>query len=221
MIVVDEERFRGLPTSIAVHRAGLALIAGEVGGTMAHARWALDLAAPDDRLERGTASALVGLANWTSGDLEDAHRWYAGGMASLKRAGHLTDVVGYALAVADIEIAQGRLGDAMSTFERALQLATGERGVVLRGAADMHVGLSELLRERNDLEAARRHPWASTELGERAGLPQNAFRWQVAMARVQESEGDLAGAVDRLDEAERRYVGDFLPNVRPVAAGTM
>jgi LuxR family maltose regulon positive regulatory protein len=221
MIVVDEERFRGLPTSIAVHRAGLALIAGEVGGTMAHARWALDLAAPDDRLERGTASALVGLANWTSGDLEDAHRWYAGGMASLKRAGHLTDVVGYALAVADIEIAQGRLGDAMSTFERALQLATGERGVVLRGAADMHVGLSELLRERNDLEAARRHPWASTELGERAGLPQNAFRWQVAMARVQESEGDLAGAVDRLDEAERRYVGDFFPNVRPVAAGTM
>ena len=38
------------------------------------------------------------------------------------------------------------------------------------------------------------------------------------MARVREAEGDLGGALDLLNEAERRYVSDFFPNVRPVPA---
>jgi len=38
------------------------------------------------------------------------------------------------------------------------------------------------------------------------------------MARIQEAEGDPGGALDLLNEAERMYVGDFFPNVRPVAA---
>ena len=38
------------------------------------------------------------------------------------------------------------------------------------------------------------------------------------MARIREAEGDFGRALELLDEAERRYVGDFFPNVRPVPA---
>src|SRR6201982_4284014 len=38
------------------------------------------------------------------------------------------------------------------------------------------------------------------------------------MARVRQAEGDLDGALDLLNEAERLYVSDFFPNVRPVPA---
>src|ERR1700758_4564744 len=38
------------------------------------------------------------------------------------------------------------------------------------------------------------------------------------MARVREAEGDLGGALDLLNEADRLYVGDYFPNVRPVPA---
>jgi LuxR family maltose regulon positive regulatory protein len=38
------------------------------------------------------------------------------------------------------------------------------------------------------------------------------------MARLREAQGDLDGALALLQEAERLYVGDFFPNVRPVAA---
>ena len=106
----------------------------------------------------------------------------------------------------------------MSTYERGLQRATEPGAPVLRGAADMHVGMSELSLERNDLDAARQHLLTSQELGEHAGLEQNAYRWRVAMARLRTAEGDLGGALDLLDEAERQYVSDFLPIVRPIAA---
>jgi len=58
----------------------------------------------------------------------------------------------------------------------------------------------------------------SQELGEHNGLPQNPYRWRVAMARIRQAEGDLGGALDLLNEAELRYMGDFFPNVRPVPA---
>ena len=218
MVVVDEEASRRLPGAIAVHRAGQALILGDVAGTMTHASRALDLVGEHDHLGRGAAAALLGLACWTSGDLDAAHRWYAKAMASMEKAGHLSDVIGCAIVLADIRIAQGRLGEAMSTYERGLQVATEQAGPGLRGAADMHVGMSELLRERNDLDAAMQHLATSKELGEHVGLPQNRYRWRVAMAGIREVEGDLGGALDMLDEAERLYLGDFSPQVRPVPA---
>jgi LuxR family transcriptional regulator, maltose regulon positive regulatory protein len=139
-------------------------------------------------------------------------------MASLRRAGYIADTFGCAIALADIRIAQGRLRAAMRTYERGLRLGTEQGAPVLRGTADMHVGLAALAVERGDLDAAARHLLRSEELGEHIGLPQHPYRWRVAMARLREAEGDRDGALELLDEAERLYVGDFFPNVRPVAA---
>jgi ATP/maltotriose-dependent transcriptional regulator MalT len=216
MVVVDEKEFRSLPTAIAMYRAGQALILGDVAGTMTHARRALELVAEDDHVGRGGPAALLGLAYWTTGDLAAGHRWYAEAMASLEKAGHLSDAIGCAIAIADIRIAQGRLGDAVSTYERGLRRATEQAAPPLRGAADMHVGMSQLFRERNDLAAARQHLQSSRDLGEHLGLEQNPYRWRVAMARIREAEGNLGAALELLQEAERRYVSDYFPNVRPV-----
>jgi LuxR family transcriptional regulator, maltose regulon positive regulatory protein len=78
--------------------------------------------------------------------------------------------------------------------------------------------MSEIHREYDDLQAATQWLLRSQELGEHVGLPQNRYRWRVAMARIRQAEGDLAGALDLLNEAERLYVSDFFPNVRPVPA---
>jgi LuxR family maltose regulon positive regulatory protein len=218
MVVVDDEVFRLLPGLIAMWRAGQALALGDVAGTVTYARRALDLAPEDDHLVRGSAAALLGLAFWASGDLETAHRSYAQGMARIQRAGNISDVLGCTIALADIRMAQGRLREAMRTYEQALQLAAEQGEPVLRGTADMYVGMSELHREQNDLHTAAGLLLRSKELGVLAGLPQNPYRWCVAMSRIREAEGDLDGALDLLCEAERVYMGDFFPNVRPVAA---
>jgi LuxR family maltose regulon positive regulatory protein len=218
MIVVDDDEFRRLPGAVAVSRAGLALSVGNIPETVKYARRALNLAPEDDHLGRGSAAVLLALASWSSGDLETAHRMYAGGMASVQKAGHISSVIGCALALADIGIAQGRLREAMSTYEWGLQLATEHGTPALRGAADMLVGIGELEREHNDLSAAAQQLLRTKQLGELAGLPQNPYRWRVAMARIRQIEGDLDGALNLLDEAEVLYTGDFSPNVRPVAA---
>jgi len=78
--------------------------------------------------------------------------------------------------------------------------------------------MSELHRERNDLPAAVRDLERSQAAGEHGGLPQNRYRWCVAMARIREVDRDFDGALNLLQEAERLYAGDFFPNVRPIAA---
>ena len=218
MVVADEEEYRRLPAAIEVYRAALALARGDVPGTVRHARRALDLSPADEHLGRASAAGFLGLASWASGDLEAGYSGYAECMAGLRRAGYIADTFGCAIALADIRRTQGRLGEAMRTYEQALQRASQPGGGVLRGTADMYVGMSEVHRERDDLPAATQHLLRSQELGEHTGLPQNRYRWRVAMARIRQAEGDLGGALDLLNEAERLYAGDFFPNVRPVPA---
>jgi LuxR family maltose regulon positive regulatory protein len=218
MVVVDDEEFRRLPAEIELYRAALALTRGDGPGTVRHARRALELSPEEEHLGRASAAGLMGLAFWASGDLEAGHSAYAECMAGLRRAGHIADTFGCAVALADIRLVQGRLGEAMRTYEQALQCAPEQSGPVLRGTADMYVGMSELHRERNDLPAATQNLLRSQELGEHTGLPQNRYRWRVAMAHILQAEGDLGGALDLLNEAERLYVSDFFPNVRPVPA---
>jgi len=218
MVVVDKEEFHRLPGWIAVYRAASALALGDVPETMKCARLALDLVPKEDHLGRGATAGILGLAYWTSGELEAAHRTYADGMANVQRAGYISDAIGSAITLADIRIAQGCLREAMDTYERGLQLATEQGAPLLRGVADMHVGMSELYYERNELNAATQHLLKSKELGELAGLPKNPYRWRVAMARIRQAQGDLDGAFSLLREAESLYVGDFSPNVRPIAA---
>jgi LuxR family transcriptional regulator, maltose regulon positive regulatory protein len=218
MVVVNQEEFRRLPGMIALLRAAQALARGDMPETVKNARRVLALAPEDDHLSRGGAASQLGLADWTSGDLDTARQMTADGMTDLRLAGYISSAIGGAIVLADIQMAQGRLHEAMTTYERALQWATEPGAPVLRGAADMHVGMSALHREHNDLKTATAHLLTSQALGELAGMPQNPYRWCAAMARIREAQGDLDGALDLLDQAERLYEGNFSPNVRPVAA---
>jgi LuxR family maltose regulon positive regulatory protein len=220
MIVVDQNGLLRLPGEIQMYRAALALVRGDTTATITHADLAIDRAAADDHLTLAGASALSGLAHWSDGDLEAAHHAYSAAVAGLRRVGNISDVLGCSIALADIRITQGRLDDAQRTYEQALQLAGVHDGAPLRGTADLYVGMSQVAFERNDLDTAAHLLRRSEELGERAGLPQNRYRWRVSMARLRDAEGDVPGALRLLAEAARVYTGDFFPNVRPVAAWT-
>jgi LuxR family maltose regulon positive regulatory protein len=217
MVVVDQEAFSRTPGMIAIIRAAQALARGDMPETVKNARRVLDVAPKDDYLTLGGGASTLGLAAWASGDLDAAREMTADGMANVRRAGYISPAIGGAIVLADIQIAQGCLHEAMTTYERALQWATEPGGTVLPGTADMYVGMSALYREYNDLDTAKQHLLTSQALGALAGLQQNPYRWCAAMARIREAQGDFNDALDLLDQAEHLYDGNFSPNVRPIA----
>jgi len=218
VVIVDRDEVARIPAAIEMYRAALALVSGDPAGTIAHAGRTLEVASEDDHLPRSAASALSALASWTMGDLDAAHRGYTAAAAGLESIGFLPDVLGCTVTLADLELTLGRLRQAQRSFERGLELAV-RTDPPLRGVADMHVGLAEIARERNDLEAAADHVRRSEEYGEELNLRQNPYRWRVALAGLRQAAGELDSAQTLLEEAIRVYVGDFSPDVRPVPAG--
>ncbi len=218
MVVVDDAQFRSLPASIANARAYRAQALDDIPGTVTYARQALEFLQEGDYYERGTTAALLGLAYWASGDLEAAYRSFADGLDSLQRGGGILIRIGGTVILAHIAMAQGRLHEAERIYEQALQLATAQGEPALQGTAELYLGLAELHRERGDLDSARQHLLRGKALGEQASLPGYEYLWCVVQALITEAEGDLDGALDLLNQAERLFYRSPIPDVRPIAA---
>lgn len=218
MLFMDEEELRFLPAEIASARAYLAQAHGDVPGTVNYTQQALDLLPLDDYIRRGPAASLLGLAYWTTGNLEAAYQALAEGMDSFRRAGNILFAISGIFGLADIQIAQGRLHAAISTYEQALQLVEKQGDPRLPETADLHLGLSELYREQGNLEAAEEQLRKSEEVGEQAGQQVYQYHWHLVQARMKEDEGDLDAACQLLDQAADLFTQIHIPDARPVAA---
>lgn len=218
VVVADEEQLESLPTSLATARAYLAQARGDVPDTIRYARRMLDLLPDEDHFARAPGAALLGLAYWTSGELDAAYRTFGGSMKGLEKAGDPRSAIGGSFILGDIRMAQGRLGEAAAIYDRSLRRAAEQATAVFPGVAELHLGRSELHRERNDLDAADQHIASAREVIEHADRPRSGYRCCIAMARIGEARGDLDGALRLLDEAERLHVRGPVPDVRSIGA---
>jgi len=212
------EHPEALLAQVELYRTALAQVRGDIEGAASHAHRVLALAPADDHLARASAAGFLGIVSWTAGELEDAIGFWTECRDGLRNQGHIADVQGTTIALADIRMTQGRLHDAMRVCAEALDMAREHGRPVARGTADIHASLAMLQLERGALEMAREHLAKSSELGEVFGLPQYPYRLRVAQAGLALAEGRPTDALTLLREAERRYVSDFFPNVRPIPA---
>jgi LuxR family maltose regulon positive regulatory protein len=204
-----------LPVTIAAYRAAIAQARGDIHATEVHARRALALSPADDHLGRGAGGGLLALALWAQGDVGAAVPAFRDAMASLELAGHLTDAISGTVVLADMLAVQGRRVAVREAFERAVALsATAGDGWTI----DLHPGMSELAREEDDLDGALARLTSDPPAGAHAGVPENRYRWFVAMAAVREAQGELEKAASLLEEAERLYLHGYFPDTSPVAA---
>ncbi len=218
MVVADEAEFRTLPATIASARAFHALAVGDWPGTETFARRALELLPESNYFERAIPAGLLGLAYLGRGELETARRLVGEGMASLQKTGNILLAISGTPLMAEIRVTQGRLREAVSTYENALHLVAkhGERPP--QGTAELYLGLTELCLEHGDPETAASHLLRSEKLNEQAPQDAYQYRWRVVKAQLKEAQGDLDGALDLLNDAERVYTPGVMPDIRPVAA---
>ena len=103
-MVRDQAEWQRLPAVLATQRAGLALVAGDVAATIAHAEEALARATAGDELTAASASAFKGLASWTAGDLGSAREGYLAATRGLAMTGHVSDALGCTVTVVELEL---------------------------------------------------------------------------------------------------------------------
>ena len=217
MVVVDEAEFRSLPASIAAARAYRSLALGDIFGTKIYARQALALDPEETSPHHTQATALLALAEYAGGDLQAAEQDLLQFQALMWKVNDLASAIGITFALANIKLVQGRLREAVSAYQQSLQLAANRGASFFIGVSELHRGLSELLCEQNDLEAAAQRLLTAQQMGEQGATTGWPQRLCVAQARLKESQDDLAGALASLDEAERQYVKNPLPDP-PIAA---
>ena len=217
-VFVNEGQLRSLLATIAVARAYNAHSVGDVPGTVKHAQRALELLPEGDHPRRGQATALMGMTYWASGDLEAADRVFTDYVMRLRAAGNIADEISATSVLPDIKMALGRLREAVGALEQLRQFVEDQGEPLLPAATDLYRGLGELYLERGDLAAAEQHLLRSKGLGEQSEAPVWRYRWCVAQGRLNETQGDLEGALNLLDEAERLFVRTPLPDVRPISA---
>jgi len=206
------EELDSLPVTIALYRGALAMAAGDPTAIGTHAQHALDVAASDDYLGRGAAAGMLGLAAWARGDLEAGTTAFRESATNLRQAGNLLDALSTTMVVGDMLLALGRLSEAQSGYELSIHEADGNPP-----AADLHAGFSEVLRLRNELEAAQQHLAAADALGAGSFSHEHRYRWAVGMAGLAQSHGDLDAALDYLATADTQYRHGFFPDVRPIS----
>jgi LuxR family transcriptional regulator, maltose regulon positive regulatory protein len=106
-------------------------------------------------------------------------------------------------ALSQAQRGQGRLGAALQTCQQALELAAEGSRPPLPAAGEAHVGLAEILRERNELDAALEHATEGVGLCRQLGYTQQLVTSLIVLAWVRQARGEGIGALEAIGEAER------------------
>ena len=137
-----------------------------------------------------------------SGDESRARQWFAEALRLSVWKGHLLVSVLALCQLAEVHLVQGQLHRSAAYYRQALRLATGTDGHPLPIAGLAFAGLGLILREWNDLSAARQHLLIGIELCTHWAEPW-ALDGYLALARVYAAQGQQAAAHNAIREAER------------------
>lgn len=156
---------------------------------------------------------LLGDASWSIGDLTQAKEAFSEASRIEKAAGNLIITTGSLSSIGEILIEQGQLHQAMETFQSSMQTGINSDGRMMPITAPACFGLSSLKYEWNDLNTAQHYLEQAMELGRRWGNPPTLARIHLLQASIKQAQGDTAGSLMSLHEAEGMIQGQIIPLV--------
>lgn len=214
----QSKAYERLPAGVATARAYQTQAAGDLEACVAYAQRALSLLPEDAYIERGPAASLLSLVHWAQGELDAAFQALDEAMSNFRHSGNIAFALSGTYGLADIKMTQGRLGDALTIYEDALQLANTQVEPGAKGVSELHLGLAALYLEKGRREQAEAALAKSFALGEASGLPDWPLRSRCVKARFHLIDEQWDEALALLEEAEGLVVRTPMPEVRPLAA---
>jgi LuxR family transcriptional regulator, maltose regulon positive regulatory protein len=191
-----------VPAGIAFLRASLARLRGDAALAAGYDRQALAHLGEDDWLMRSFVRWNQAAADWLGGRLGPAERGLAEVLAERRAAGEafggfLPMRACYDLG--EVQRAQGNLDAALATYRQALDTAGESSQAALAGPA--HVGLAQVLYERDELAAALDHATRGVTLCRQLAFTAALATGLAVVARIRHAQGDAAGAAEAMGEA--------------------
>jgi LuxR family maltose regulon positive regulatory protein len=210
-----------LQTLIEITRAVIEVMHGNVDRAISRAAEAMDSPAAFDAGTQGSAyfdvievrsagNFALGLAHLSHRAIKEAADYF--GRVAADNRDTADRSVFLVLGTAGLASAQrlaGQLDLARAAYERAIEWSTGYAEVPVR-AGSHYTGLADVLRERNELDAALEHAMYGLGLEPSLRTP-GAERWVewnvcnvLVLARVKQARGDLNGALADVHEAREQ-----------------
>ncbi|MCP4120620.1 MAG: helix-turn-helix transcriptional regulator, partial [Bacteroidetes bacterium] len=220
VVVADENYFQCQPASIACARAMSAFFIGDLSATLEYAQQALSLVPKGGHFVHGAINGILTMVYCTNGNLEATYNFANDSRDSMKMAGRINFAASITPLLSDIRNVQGRLRSAMSLYEPSLQYSSDTDEPLPQLMAELYLGLSVINREQGDLETAAQNLQKSKEMAKKSAIADWHYRWNFSMARLNQSMGDLDGALELLHEAMNLSSHPFVPYFRPIDALT-
>ncbi len=139
------------------------------------------------------------------GDLEKAADAYAETIRCSRLAANPGGITGMTYRMNGILQLLGRLRAADAACREALEYLQAQGMSRLPAAGVLHVALSDVLVERNELEAAQAHLVQGFELAKFSGRYDAVRNAPQTLARLRQAQGDPAGALAAIQEAEKAF----------------
>ena len=218
IVFIEDAQFRSLRARIAFARAYNALAVGNGTDALEYAEQALQLTPDENGYFRAQTKAILTGAHWANGKLDTAYRSMSEWMHNAQKAGNIMFAIASAHGAAEILISQGRLQEAVRTYEHFVQLALTAGQQAQSFTAHHHLGLAMLYLEMGNDEKSAQHFQTGLKLGLHCTLPDWPYHKCTVQARWKEYERDLNAAVELLDEARRVYIRTLIPDTHPVEA---
>jgi LuxR family maltose regulon positive regulatory protein len=159
---------------------------------------------PDKHLNaRGMAAYALAETCFAGDDMDGAEQASLQMLRAGEQTGRLLMAIPALCDLAAIRKVQGQLHQAEEFYDRARQWLVERRSLDSRVRCPYEVGLADLLREWNRLDEAHEHAMTGIEYSQRYGVYSLLLSGYVALMRILQSQGDVAGALDALRCAER------------------
>jgi LuxR family maltose regulon positive regulatory protein len=190
------------PGAVAALRGAMAVFQGQFARAAELCRQALEQLPDDDVLLRSTLAWILSASGVADGDPLAGSRALDEVVRMSQETGNVMVGVQAVCHLAELEMRQGQLGKVQAIYRRALELGTDESGGRLPIAGEALIGLGKLWYEWNDLERALCcleegialcEQWSETA----------AFDAYIPLAQVRQAQGDVDGARDAIQRAQR------------------
>src|SRR5918996_863430 len=203
--------------AIALLRAEVAVSQGDAEAAAEHARSALAQMAETEHGPRRWARWLLACADWMGGRLADAESAYAEVLAEGRAAARRdspspraspveaasTPLIAGCFTLGRVQRTRADLGAALRTYEEGLRFASESGHVSVYHAAEAHVGLAQVLYERDGLNDALEHVTAGIDLSRQMVELTVPIFGLVTLAWIRQARGDPDGALAAMADACR------------------